>query len=60
MRASDSGERSNAGRRSVIASTIGASFASALSAIFGIEAWPARPLVLSANRNTPFSATSTP
>ena len=38
----------------------GAIFTSALSPIFGIDAWPATPSVIRRKRKTPFSATQTP
>jgi hypothetical protein len=58
-KASGSGVSSNVGRRSAIAWSRGASLVSALSPIRGMEAWPARPLVASVKRKTPFSATPT-
>ena len=60
MNASGSGECSGATRPPASASSAGASFASALSPMRGIDAWPARPRAVSVKRKTPFSATQTP
>ena len=48
--------RSKAGWRAPRRSSSGAIFSSALSPIFGIDAWPATPSVVSVKRKTPFSA----
>ena len=58
--ASGASVMSCSGRRLASASSSGASLGSALSATLGIEAWPARPRVVSEKRKTPFSAVHTP
>ena len=52
--------RSKAGWRSAMRASSGAIFSSALTPIFGIDAWPATPSVVTRKRKTPFSATQTP
>ncbi len=52
--------RSKPGCWACIAASSGAIFSSALSPIFGIDAWPATPSVVRRKRKTPFSATQTP
>jgi hypothetical protein len=59
MKAIGSGERSSGARRRANDSSSGAIFTSALSPTRGIDACPARPLVVTVKRKTPFSPVPT-